>query len=204
MKLLVKGGFFLSLLLMVISFYQISLADDQVQAGLEEWEDVVGYVEVIEGEEIVDEVEVVAEVDRGPPPLYSKRPKQGELIGKVEIPKLKESFPLIEGTGNKELAKGVGHYIGSVLPGESDNAVIAGHRDTVFRRLGEVEVGDVINVQTVAGTFSYHVIEQRIVDKEDRTVIVPHSEAILTVVTCYPFDYVGAAPNRYILTAKLK
>lgn len=201
----VKGGFLLSLLLLVVSFYQISLADNEIHAGLEEWEGIVGSIEVKEGKEIADEVEVVNEVDiESSPPLYSKRPKQGELIGKVEIPKLNESFPLMEGTGNKELAKGIGHYIGSVLPGESDNAVIAGHRDTVFRRLGEVEIGDVINVETVAGTFSYQVVEQKIVDKEDRTVIVPHPEAVLTVVTCYPFDYVGPAPKRYILTAKLK
>ncbi len=98
---------------------------------------------------------------------------------------------------------GVGHYAGSVLPGEADNCVLSGHRDTVFRRLGEVGQGDILIVRTSAGTFTYKVRKVRIVDADDRTVIVPKPKATLTVSTCYPFRYVGPAPQRYVLVANL-
>ncbi len=136
--------------------------------------------------------------------LYPERPKQGEKIGKLYIPKLKASIPIYHGTGEDELEKGVGHYADSVLPGEKDNCVLSGHRDTVFRKLGEIGVGDQLIVTTSAGEFEYEVSKVRIVDKDDETVIVPKPKATLTVSTCYPFHYIGAAPQRYVLVAFLK
>ncbi|MDN4524835.1 class D sortase [Fictibacillus fluitans] len=136
-------------------------------------------------------------------PLYSKRPEIGEKMGTLYIPKLGARLPIYHGTNEDELAKGVGHYKGSVLPGEKDNSVLSGHRDTVFRSLGKVGKGDTMEVTTSAGTFTYKVRKVRIVDKDDRTIIVPKPRAILTVSTCYPFDYIGAAPKRYILEAFL-
>jgi LPXTG-site transpeptidase (sortase) family protein len=136
--------------------------------------------------------------------LYPERPKQGEKIGKLYIPKLKASIPIYHGTGEDELDKGVGHYADSVLPGEKDNCVLSGHRDTVFRKLGEIGVGDLLIVTTSAGEFEYEVSKVRIVDKDDETVIVPKPKATLTVSTCYPFHYIGAAPQRYVLVAYLK
>ena len=106
-------------------------------------------------------------------------------------------------TNEDELERGVGHYANSVLPGEKDNSVLSGHRDTVFRRLGEVGVGDLLIVKTTAGEFTYKVRQVRIVDADDRTVIVPKPRATLTVTTCYPFDYIGDAPERYILVGTL-
>ncbi|WP_419881750.1 class D sortase [Peribacillus sp. B-H-3] len=138
-----------------------------------------------------------------PPELYPVRPKQGEEMGTLYIPKLKASLPIYHGTDEDELKKGVGHYAKSVLPGENDNSVLSGHRDTVFRRLGEVGVGDLLTVKTSAGKFTYKVRKVRIVDKNDRTVIVPKPRATLTVSTCYPFSYIGSAPQRYILIAYL-
>ncbi|SFC53031.1 sortase A [Bacillus sp. OV322] len=137
------------------------------------------------------------------PELYPVRPKQGEEMGTLYIPKLKASLPIYHGTDEDELKKGVGHYAKSVLPGENDNSVLSGHRDTVFRRLGEVGVGDLLIVKTSAGKFTYKVRKVRIVDKNDRTVIVPKPRATLTVSTCYPFSYIGSAPQRYILIAYL-
>jgi sortase A len=136
-------------------------------------------------------------------PLYAERPKIGEEIGYLYIPKLKSELPIFHGTNEDELEKGVGHFKDSVLPGEKDNSVLSGHRDTVFRSLGKVGKGDVLQVTTSAGTFTYKIIKVRIVDKDDRTVIVPKPRAVLTVSTCYPFDYIGAAPERYILEAYL-
>ncbi|WP_026694210.1 class D sortase [Peribacillus kribbensis] len=135
--------------------------------------------------------------------LYPVQPKMGENIGELYIPKLKASLPIFHGTNEDELEKGVGHFAGSVLPGEKDNSVLSGHRDTVFRRLGEVGRGDRLIVRTTAGEFTYKVNRVRIVDADDRTVIVPKPRAVLTVSTCYPFRYIGSAPKRYILSAYL-
>lgn len=135
--------------------------------------------------------------------LYPVRPKKGENIGKLIIPKLGASLPIVHGTDEEELEKGVGHFSKSVLPGEDDNSVLSGHRDTVFRKLGEVGKGDILVVETEAGKFTYKVKNVRIVDKDDRTVIVPKPRATLTVSTCYPFDYIGDSPERYILVANL-
>lgn len=138
-----------------------------------------------------------------PEVLYPVAPEKGENIGDLYIPKLDATLPIFHGTDEEELEKGVGHFADSVLPGESDNSVLSGHRDTVFRRLGEVGKGDLLVVETSAGKFTYKVRQVRIVDREDRTVIVPKPKATLTVSTCYPFDFVGYAPDRYILVADL-
>lgn len=135
--------------------------------------------------------------------LYSKEPSEGEEIGELYIPKLNSRLPIYHGTNEDELEKGVGHFAGSVLPGEADNSVLSGHRDTVFRRLGEVGVNDELIVTTSAGKFTYKVRKTRIVDADDRTVIVPKPRATLTVSTCYPFHYIGAAPERFVLEAYL-
>ncbi|WP_137789441.1 class D sortase [Bacillus sp. E(2018)] len=135
--------------------------------------------------------------------IYSIRPNKGENIGNLLIPKLNATLPIFHGTDEEELERGVGHFEESVLPGEQDNSVLSGHRDTVFRKLGEVGKGDKLIVETSAGTFTYKIRYVRIVDKDDRTVIVPKPRATLTVSTCYPFDFIGASPERYILVADL-
>lgn len=132
-----------------------------------------------------------------------RTPLVGDVIGSLSIPRIKSTIPIIEGTGNKELKRGVGHYIGSVIPGVSDNSVLAGHRDSVFRRLGEVKIGDLITVKNDYGTFVYEVHKIRIVNANDRTVIVPTKDAVLTLSTCYPFRFIGSAPKRYIVQAGL-
>ncbi|WP_026690467.1 class D sortase [Alteribacter aurantiacus] len=136
--------------------------------------------------------------------LYPERPEIGDMIGELYIPKLEATLPIYHGTDEDELEKGVGHFAGSVLPGEPDNAVLAGHRDTVFRELGEVGVNDTLIVTTAAGEFEYKVKNVRIVDEDDRTVIVPKPRATLTVSTCYPFTFIGSAPERYVLVAELR
>ncbi|MFE5428444.1 class D sortase [Peribacillus simplex] len=135
--------------------------------------------------------------------LYEERPETGDLMGELYIPKIEATLPIYHGTDEDELEKGVGHYAGSVLPGEKDNSVLSGHRDTIFRDLGEVGEGDLLIAKTEAGTFTYKVRKVRIVDEDDRTVIVPKPKATLTVTTCYPFSYIGSAPERYVLVADL-
>lgn len=132
------------------------------------------------------------------------KPKRGTLIGTLAIPRLKKTIPIYEGTETAQLKKGAGHYEKSVLPGIRDNSVIAGHRDSVFSQLGSLKVGDELRVSTYYGKFTYVIKSFRIVKANDRTVIVPTPEAILTLSTCYPFRYIGNAPKRFIVNAELK
>ena len=135
--------------------------------------------------------------------VYSPYPKVGDVIGTISLPSLKEKLPIVEGTDDAELKRGVGHYVRSVLPGIKDNSVLAGHRDSVFSNLGKLALGDPIVVRTTAGEFTYMVTKFRIVMADDRTVIVPTPSAVLTLSTCYPFRFIGNAPKRYIVTAEL-
>ena len=134
---------------------------------------------------------------------YPRDPKGGQIFGRLSIPALKQTFPIVEGTSVADLKKGVGHFSRSVLPGENDNCVLSGHRDTVFTRLGKLKIGDRFITQTSVGTFTYQIRRIRIVHADDRTVIVHTDHAVLTVSTCYPFHYIGSAPDRYVLVADL-
>ncbi|MBG9449545.1 sortase [Cytobacillus firmus] len=129
--------------------------------------------------------------------------EQGEVIGILKIPSLKAELPIIEGTDEDELEKGVGHYSTTVFPGQPNQILLSGHRDTVFRSLGELEIGDIFEVSMPYGEFTYAITDSKIVDADDTTVIRSTApNEILTVSTCYPFSYVGNAPSRYILNAK--
>jgi sortase A len=129
--------------------------------------------------------------------------KRGDYLGSISIPALKATLPIYEGTQDAQLKMGVGHFEGSVLPGLPDNSVLAGHRDSVFSNLGKLQLGDLLLVNTVAGKFTYKISGFRIVEADDRTVIVPTKTAVLTLSTCYPFRYFGNAPKRYIVSAYL-
>jgi len=129
--------------------------------------------------------------------------KVGTFLGTISIPSIKKTVNIFEGTESVELSKGVGHYLKSVMPGVVDNSVLAGHRDTVFSNLGKVKIGAPVVITTRDGVFTYHVDRIRIVDKNDKTVIVPTKVATLTLSTCYPFAFIGSAPKRYIVIATL-
>lgn len=129
-------------------------------------------------------------------------PSKGENVGLLNIPKLETEIAIIEGTHEDELIQGVGHYNGTAYPRQDDQIVLSGHRDTVFRRMGELEIGDIMIVDLPYGEFSYEIVNFEIVSADDRTIIVPTApDEVLTVTTCYPFSYVGHAPDRYIITA---
>ena len=136
------------------------------------------------------------------PIVYSDL-KEGDSIGVLYIPRLDREIPIIEGTHEDELAKGVGHFRSTALPGQNDQILLSGHRDTVFRQFGELEHGDEIHVKMKTGTFIYTIFDTEIVDADDRTVIRSTApEEILTLSTCYPFSYIGNSPDRYIIYAK--
>ncbi|MBU3113781.1 class D sortase [Clostridium lacusfryxellense] len=135
--------------------------------------------------------------------LYPVYPVDGDNIGSLTIPALNRKLTIIQGTSVDNLREGVGHFTQSVLPGEADNCVLSGHRDTVFRKVGSLKIGDLLILKTSAGTFTYEISGTRIVHKDDKTVIVPTDNAILTMTTCYPFNFIGNAPDRYIISATL-
>lgn len=135
--------------------------------------------------------------------VYVKYPNLGDRVGTITLPTLKLSWPIYQGTTDAQFAKGVGHYLKSVLPGQTDNTVLAGHRTTVFNRLGELKIGQNILIKTSAGVFTYKIAKFRIVDRSDRTVIVPTKSAVLTLTTCYPFNNVGATTKSFIVVANL-
>ncbi len=119
------------------------------------------------------------------------------------MPTLKQKIPIIQGIGDKELKKGVGHFLESALPGEEGNCVLSAHRDTVFSQMGELKIGDSLIVKTSTGIFIYEMSKTRIVKKGDKTVIVPVDNTKLTMTTCYPFYFIGDAPECYIVFANL-
>ncbi|PTX59131.1 sortase A [Melghirimyces profundicolus] len=132
-------------------------------------------------------------------------PEKGNQIGELIIPRIGAILPIIYGTDDAQLAKGVGQYIGygTVLPGETGHSVLAGHRETTFRRAGELKKGDKLYVKINGYTHTYQIRKMFIVDKDDRSVIVPHEKPDMSLITCYPFDLVGSAPQRYIIRADL-
>src|SRR5690625_4164655 len=115
-------------------------------------------------------------------------PKKGDTVGILEIAKIDAELPIIEGTDEEELEIGVGHYKDTVYPTQNDQILLSGHRDTVFRRMGELEIGDTMTVKLPYGEFTYEIYETFIVGANDTTVIKStEPNEVLTVTTCYPF-----------------
>ena len=108
---------------------------------------------------------------------------------------------IMEGTDRRTLRRAVGHIPGTPLPGQPGNVVITGHRDTFFRGLRNIHQDDEITLTTLKGTFRYHVDFTEVVGPQHRGVLDHSDDAILTLVTCYPFYYVGPAPKRFIVRA---
>lgn len=123
------------------------------------------------------------------------------LIGRIGIPRLDLSAVLLEGTSHKTLRRAVGHIAGTALPGQPGNVGIAGHRDTFFRPLRKVQENDIITLTTLGGEYRYRVVSIKVVSPDDVSVLNPDGNEILTLVTCYPFYYVGPAPERFIVRA---
>lgn len=126
----------------------------------------------------------------------------GDTIGILTIPTIHAELPIIEGTNPDELEKGVGHYKGSSFPGENGQIVLSGHRDTVFRRLGELKIGDTFIFKMPNGTYTYKITHTKIVGSKDTSIItLQNNEEELILTTCYPFSFIGNAPKRYIIYA---
>lgn len=124
------------------------------------------------------------------------------LVGRLEIPRLHLSVIVMEGDDEATLARAVGHLPDTPLPWEPGHTVLAGHRDTFFRPLKDLRDGDQIRMTTARGTFEYRVTSMKIVEPTDLSVLEPAPDRSLTLVTCYPFVYVGRAPKRFVVHAR--
>jgi len=129
-------------------------------------------------------------------------PRDG-LVGRLVIPRLHLGEIVREGDGAGTLSVALGHIPGTAFPGQEGNVGVAGHRDTLFRSLRSIEKNDNIQFQTLTGSYNYRVDSVEIVKPTDVAVLAPGSKPQLTLVTCYPFYYVGAAPDRFIVKAHL-
>ena len=124
------------------------------------------------------------------------------LIGRVEIPRLDISAMVREGVDAATLSRAVGHVPNTPLPGAAGNVAIAAHRDTYFRNVRNIRNGDRIRMVTPKGTYEYIVDSLKIVEPTEVNVLDPTPEPAITLVTCYPFNYIGSAPKRFIVRAR--
>ncbi|MGD0364944.1 MAG: class D sortase, partial [Bryobacteraceae bacterium] len=129
-------------------------------------------------------------------------PKADGLVGRIKIPRLLLSVVVVEGVTKTALRRAVGHIPGTALPGEAGNVGVAGHRDTFFRLLKDLRLKDEIQFSTLKGDFKYEVESLKVVEPNDVKVLAPSGENVLTMVTCYPFYFVGPAPQRWIVRAR--
>ena len=127
--------------------------------------------------------------------------RERDLIGKLVIPRIGISVMVLQGVAEGTLIVGAGHVPGTPLPETEGNVVLAAHRDTFFRKLEEILPGDNIQVETVFRTYQYIVDFTEIVDPEDTRVMESRARSELTLITCYPFFFIGAAPKRFVVHA---
>lgn len=126
----------------------------------------------------------------------------GEAIGEVEVPRLGVKVVFVQGDSPRILRRAVGHISDTALPGEKGNVVLTAHRDSFFRPLRHILTGDAIRIRTLDGEFEYKVESTQVVSPDDVQVLQPSSANTLTLVTCFPFYYVGPAPKRFIVHAR--
>jgi sortase A len=125
------------------------------------------------------------------------------LVGRIDIGRIGVSAMVVEGDDARALARAVGHIPGTALPGESGNVGLAGHRDTFFRALKNIRLGDDILVTTPRGSYRYSVVSSAVVGPDDTRVLDASRSSSITLVTCYPFHFIGSAPKRFIVHANI-
>ncbi len=147
--------------------------------------------------------ELKAPVDTNAPKTVEIRPQRtpDEVIGRLEIPRLNIRAIVREGDGEDTLHHAVGHVPSTAFPGDIGNVGFAAHRDTFFRPLRNIRKNDRIFVSTLNGTYEYQVQTTQIVNPDDVSVLKASASKELTLVTCYPFYYIGSAPHRFIVHA---
>ena len=138
--------------------------------------------------------------DRQPEPAPA--PGTGVVVGRLSIPRLRLHSIVREGDGEATLTLALGHIPHTAMPGQAGNVGVAGHRDTIFRSLRSIRKGDLIVIETLGGNYTYRVDGIEIVKPDDVSVLNSGRARELTLVTCYPFQYAGSAPDRFIVRAR--
>ena len=128
--------------------------------------------------------------------------REGDVIGEIRVPRLGLDAMVVQGDSASNLRRAVVHISNSALPGEWGNVALAGHRDTFFRPLRDIRAGDEIRFKTAGGAFEYRVESIEIVGPGDTKVLEPSSGRDLTLITCFPFSFVGRAPGRFVVRAR--
>ena len=144
---------------------------------------------------------ILGKADRANAESLRKGSREGFPLGLIEISTIGLEVMILEGIEDETLRRAVGHIPGTALPGQEGNVAIAGHRDTFFRPLRNIRKNDEITLRMLNGTHRYRVESTKVVEPEDIAVLDDSGEAILTLVTCYPFNFVGSAPQRFIVRA---
>ncbi|REJ10385.1 class D sortase [Halobacillus trueperi] len=151
---------------------------------------------------------VVKNQDKPKQPRYSNELHKfdnGEKVGRLIIPLLNKGYSTYWGTDEQSLHQGVGMFISkwTTTPDEKRHTVLSGHRETVFTQLGEIEKGAPLFYEYEGKRYKYEVEKTWVTDEDDRSVIVDHEDPTLTLTTCYPFDFIGSAPERFIVQSRL-
>ena len=147
------------------------------------------------------ERQLLSSLNRHAPKVWAPPPEQGELIGRLRIDRIGLSAIVLEGVDGKTLGLAAGHVPTTALPGNPGRVTLAGHRDQIFRRLRDVRPGDHIVLETQRGDFHYDVDSLRIVAPTDVAVLASGSKRELQLLTCYPFGFLGRAPQRFVALA---
>jgi sortase A len=127
---------------------------------------------------------------------------EGSPLGRIEISAVGMTTMILEGAEEGTLRRAVGHIRGTPLPGQRGNVALAGHRDTFFRGLRDIRVNDEITLTTLSGSYHYRVDSTKVVKPEETETLKDDGHDTLTLVTCYPFNFVGSAPKRFIVRAR--
>ena len=164
------------------------------------------WVQAVEGHRLAAAVQAarqqVAGLVAGTGPAETPAPEPGDLLGRIDIAGADVSSVILEGTDDGVLRHAVGHITGTALPGDAGNVVLAGHRDSFFAGLRNVAPGDLITLTTPATTQVYRIEQTRVVVADDVALLAPTEGATLTLITCYPFHWVGPAPRRFVVRAR--
>lgn len=210
--------------LLCLGYYGYTLANEHIYQAYENWafDQAIGGHQVTYRDWIMQSTPLGAWTGYSAPPALKSLPQrdtaatvdkpavppalsEGELMGRVAIPRLNLSAIVRQGVEQSTLSRAVGHVPSTQGPGAVGNFAIAAHRDTLFRALKDIKIGDTVTFQSDTGEFVYRVISTKIVQPADISVLRPEgNKRLLTMITCYPFYYVGSAPKRFIVTAKLE
>ena len=162
----------------------------------------LGYAGIVFADAHIYQTVAVQKFERIAPPLVPHILVEGDVLGELQVPRLGLNDIVVQGDSDADLRRAVGHLSNSALPGDRGNVALAGHRDTFFRPLRDIRTGDEIKFKTRERTYKYVVESIEVVAPTDLRVLESSARHDLTLLTCFPFHYVGPAPKRLVVHAR--